>query len=144
MRGFSLRLFLVDNGVVFGFETDDFVVFHRESNEDVRADGDVAANHRIAAKDRGARIDDDVIFNRGMALLIAEFIGVLKRLRAEGDALVDADVIANDRRLADNHARAMVDEEIMTDRRAWMDINARGTMGKLAHHAGQDGYAFLI
>ena len=47
-------------------------------------------------------------------------------------------MLADDARFADDHARAVIDEEIPADRRAGMDIDARVAMRVLGHHARQE------
>ena len=65
----------------------------------------------------GARADRDVVLHRGVALAGRE-AGA-----AEGHALVERDAVTDHRRLADHHARAVVDEQPGTDLRGgWISI----------------------
>ena len=57
------------------------------------------------------------------------------RERAERRALIELDVVADDRRLADDDARAVVDEEVLADGCAGMNINARAAVRVLGHDA---------
>src|SRR5208337_2129640 len=42
---------------------------------------------------------------------------------AERDAVIESDIVADDRGFADHHARAMIDEETLADHRARMDVD---------------------
>src|SRR5262245_53646190 len=75
------------------------------------ADGDRPEHYRADA-------DDNIVFERGMAL------AALLARAAERHALVERDPIADFARLADHHAHAVVDEEAPADRRAGMDLDA--------------------
>src|SRR5512138_3044799 len=48
---------------------------------------------------------------------------------AQCDSVIDGDIVPDFSCLADNHAHAMIDEEVMPDRRTWMDFNT----GEPAH-----------
>ena len=68
----------------------------------------------IAAEDRGAGIDHDVVLDDRMPGVALDQIAVVvgrEMPRAERHGLVDADVVADDRGLADHHAGAVIDEE---------------------------------
>ena len=65
----------------------------------------------------------DAVFERRMPLGAAR--RAPRRLPAEGDAVVEHDVVADDRGLADDDAHAVVDEEAAADRGAGMDLDAR-------------------
>ena len=53
----------------------------------------------------------------------------------QGHALVQAAVAPQNTGFADNHAGAVVDEEILADGRAGVDVNARARMGHLGNDA---------
>ena len=133
-----LELSFVDDRIVFALEANDLVVLDGEGDEDVGTDGYVVADDGIPAQDRSARIDDDVVLDGRMTLLVAESVRMVERLRAEGDALVDADIVADLRGLADDDAGAVVDEEAMADGRARMDVDACRGMSEFAHHTRKD------
>ena len=63
---------------------------------------------------------------------------LVERERAERDALVELHVVADHARLADDDARAVVDEEPLADRRAGVDVDARLRVGELGHDARDD------
>ena len=46
-----------------------------------------------------------------------------RRKRAERCALIELDIVADDRRLADDDARAVVDEEVFSDLRTGVDVD---------------------
>ena len=60
--------------------------------EDVAADDGALANDGVAAENRGARIDRDVILDGRMAFLGPELAAARRRERTERDALIDLDV----------------------------------------------------
>ena len=64
--------------------------------------------------------------------------------RPEGHALVELDVVADHRRLADDHAGAVVDAEALADGRARMDVDAGARVGDLGQQPGQDGDALGV
>lgn len=60
---------------------------------------------------------------------------------AEGDALIDFDVGANDGGFADYDAGAVVDEEVISDCGAGVNVNASAAVGVFCHDARDVGYA---
>src|SRR5581483_12326783 len=87
---------------------------HHRVGADARAVADLEA-----AEDLGARADDDA-GTQGRVALGAR----IKRRAAKRHALVNRAAIAHFRRLADNHAHAVVDEDAGADPRARMDLDA--------------------
>lgn len=79
----------------------------------------------------GAAANGYVVAQRGVALacLIAG--------AAQGDALVERAVIANDRGLANNDAHGMVDEEVLADVCGGVNLDAGHMPGYLRHDAGK-------
>ena len=71
-------------------------------------------------------------------------MAVARAERAERHALIELDVVADDRRLADDDAGAVVDEEIFADLRAGVDVNAGRTVGILAHDARDERNLALV
>ncbi len=57
---------------------------------------------------------------------------------SEGHALVEPYVVADLSRLSDDHACAMVDEEVIPNGGAGMDIDPRDAVGVLRHHPGKE------
>ena len=70
------------------------------------------------AKDRRAQSHDDEIFDRGMALALAQTGS------AQTDTLVDQYIITDNRGLADDNAHAVIDETTRADRGSGMDLDA--------------------
>src|SRR3546814_16875828 len=71
-----------------------------------------AAPDLEGAEDLRAGADDDVVFERRVALHVTLAVAVnAGRGAAEGDALVEGHVVADLRGLADHHAHAVVAEE---------------------------------
>ena len=64
--------------------------------------------------------------------------------RAERHALIELDVIADDRCLADDDAGAVVDEEILADLRTGVDVDTCRAVGVLAHDARDERDLALI
>ncbi len=101
------------------------------------ADAGVVAQLDIA-EDLCARADDDVIAQGGVAFA-AFFAGA-----AEGDALVDQRVVADDRRFADHDAHAMVNEDAAPDRCAGVDFDPREEAGEMGDQPREEGEAPVI
>ena len=93
-----------------------------------------AAPDGDAAEDRRTGIDDDVVLDDRVAwVALAQFAAVadLKAPRSKGHRLVEAHVAADDRRLADDDACAVIDEESLADLSARVDVDAGLGMGDL-------------
>ncbi len=103
---------------------------------------DGAAADRDAAEDRRAGVDHDVVFDDRMARLAfderARFID-REPLRAKRDRLIDPHAFADDGRLADDDAGAVIDEEAAADLRARMNVDAGLRMRELRDDARNDG-----
>ena len=109
---------------------------HGAVGRDVLDDNGVAADlHVVTDGDvsqyLGAASNGYVVAQRGVALacLIAG--------AAQGDALVERAVIANDRGLANNDAHGMVDEEVLADMCGGVNLDAGHMPGYLRHDAGK-------
>ena len=85
----------------------------------VFADGDIAEHVGVVA-------DEDAVADGGVALAVA-FAGA-----AQGDALIDGDVAADDRGFADDDAGGVIDEEPTAEQRAGMNIDAGDRSGRSA------------
>ena len=74
-------------------------------------------------------------------MALARQTGVTRpgRQRAQRHALIQLDVAADDRRLADDDAGAVVDEEPRADLGAGVDIDTGAAVGVLRHDAGDHG-----
>ncbi len=80
-----------------------------------------------------------------MALRAASGAGrALDAERAQRDALVDLDRVADRARLADHDARAMIDEEGFADLGARVDVDAGERMRVLRHDARQHRHALCV
>src|SRR5206468_3106024 len=64
--------------------------------------------------------------------------------RAQGDALVELDVVPEHARLADHDARAVVDEERLADLGAGVYVDAGVRVRVLRHDARQHGHALAV
>ena len=110
-------------------------------DEGVAADDDVFTDDGIAAEDRRARIDRHVVMNGRVALFAAQVLTAPGRQRAERHALIDLDVVADHSRFTDNDARAVVNEEVLTDRRTRMYVDTGQAVGVLRHNSGNQRHA---
>src|SRR4051812_19093343 len=81
--------------------------WHRVGEPDVAADDRIRADDRVAAENRRVRVDHHAILDRGVALRAGRLLH--DRERTERDALVQLHVVADDCRLADHEAGAVVD-----------------------------------
>ncbi len=108
---------------------------------DAAADDAVVADDRFAAEDGRVGIDHHTVFNRRMPLVASDQIAVVIGGKAEGPqrhALINLDVIADFACLADHHAGAVVDEEVIADGRPRMNVDAGLLVGPFANHAGNE------
>ena len=89
----------------------------------------------------GCSVARDVVFEHGVARKVKRPpVGVvLEILGAEGDALVEHHVIADDGSGSDDDARAVVDGEVFADLRARMDVDTGGGMRHLREEARGHG-----
>ena len=114
---------------------------------DVSADDRAVADLGTAAEDGGVGVDNAVVADVGVALDALDGVALLvelKALRAEGNALIYLDVVADGGGLADNDTRAVVDKEILADCRACVDIYAGLLVGVLGHNSRQIGDAEAV
>ena len=62
---------------------------------------------------------------------------------AKSHAVEQQDVVANFRRLADDHSHAVVDEEALTDDCGWVDLDAGEVSGGLGQSASGEAVPFV-
>ena len=62
---------------------------------------------------------------------------VFKILRTKRNSLIENDMRANNSCLSDDNTRSVVDTEVLSDLRGWMDIYSRAAMRHLGQHARQ-------
>ena len=87
----------------------------------------MVADDGVAAENGRIGVDDDFVFEGGMAFHAADDVagGIAREAeRAEGDALIELDVLADVARFADDDAGAVVDEEARADARARSRLRA--------------------
>ena len=119
---------------------------HRFGEPDIAADDRVVPDGDVA-QDGGAGVDGDVVLKVGMAFGAFDDVAALvlgEAEGAEGDALVNLDLVAEHGGLADDHAGAMVDEEAVADGGAGVDVDAGDGVGVLAHDAGDQRHLGLV
>jgi hypothetical protein len=99
-------------------------------DEGVGSDAGVVA-YVDRAEDGGADADHDAVPDGGMA---AAALGVVPPAAAgERDAVIDRDIVTDDRGFTDHDAGPVVDEEAPPDGRARMDLDA----GQRPYHLGE-------
>src|SRR5690348_5125335 len=118
-------------------DTDDGRVWRRRGNNDRARTNPAATADMHGADHRGSGADHHVVLDRRMALLLLE-AGASQRY-----ALVDKDVVADFRGLADHHAHPMVDEQSSPDGGAGMDFDAGDPTGKFAQKPAEKTEAML-
>ena len=99
------------------------------------ADGDTA-------EDGGVGIYRDIILDDGVTRHVENIavLIVLETFCTKGNALIECDVIANDTRLSNDDASAMVDGEIFANLCTRMDVDARLGMGLLSDDTWNNGH----
>ena len=115
--------------------------FHQEH---IRPDGAAGADDGIATHDGSTRIDGDVVFDRGVTLLALERLARSQRASDEANTLIELHMLADLTGLANDHASAVIDEEVRADLRPRMDVDASAAMRPLRHHARQQWHLGLI
>ena len=81
-----------------------------------------------ASEDRCPRVDRYSVFDDWVARHPLAWVAVAverKAFRAQGDALVEFHVVADDRGFADYDASAVVDEKVGADLRSGVDVDTR-------------------
>ena len=107
----------------------------------------MVADDGLAAEDRGIGVDHDLILDRRVSLGVADDLaGLIPReaQRAERDTLVELDPVPDPRRLADDDARPMVDEEPAADRCPGVDIDPGLPLGVFRHHPRDQRHAQAV
>jgi len=113
------------------------------SQPDTAADHRTTSNHGLPAEDHRPGVDHAVVLDCGVALEVAEQPALLvldEAGPAQGHSLVDPYPVADDGRLADDHAGGVVDEEVLSDGRPGVDVAAGDRVGVLGEHPGQERY----
>ena len=83
------------------------------------------------AENLGACADHHIIFQGWVAFAF------FQAGPAQGDAVVQGHIVANFRRLTDHHPHAMIDEEFVTDRCPWVDLDPGQKPDDMREPAGQ-------
>ena len=103
------------------------------------ADGDTA-------QDRGIRIHRHVVLDDGVTgdVQHVPLLVVFETLRAQRHALIQRHVVADDRRLADHHARAVVYREVLAYLRPRVDVDTRLRVRLLRDDARDHGHLQFV
>lgn len=119
----------------------------RGAGRDGVGDKHIGTNHAVpadggaAAQDRRACVDRHVVLNGGVALFPPQALAASGGQSAQGHALIDLDMVADDRRLPHHNAGPVVDEEILADDGAGVDVDTGDAVGVFRHDPGQQGNA---
>ena len=106
---------------------------------------DIAANRRPTAygdppKDGCAGVDHNIVLDDGVPSPPLEQGTIAvhgEPLGPQRHTLIQANMPADDRSLADDDARTVVNEKAVADLGAWMNIDPRVGMGNLCNDAGE-------
>lgn len=115
------------------------VVRHRPGEERIAAHHRVLADHRLAAQNGGTGVDSHIVAHCGVPLSRQAGMARPGGQCAQRHTLIQLHMAADHRRLADNDACAVVDEEPRPDLRAGVDVDTRPAVGVLRHHPGDHG-----
>ena len=113
-------------------------------DEHVAADDGIVADHGVPAQYGRAGIDGHVVLDGGVAALAVQLLAAPGGQRAQGDALVELHIVADDGGLADDDAGAVVDEEVSADLRPGVDVDAGAAVGVFRHDPGDKGHLQLV
>jgi len=110
---------------------------------------DVAAYHGAlsesdASQDRRITVNDDVILEYRVTGNAFDGIAVVvqrETLRAERNALIQFDIVANDASRSNDNTSSVVDGEVMTYLSSRMDVNSCFAMGHFSNDARNQGHA---
>ena len=113
---------------------------HRFGEPNVTADDGMMPYCGLPAENGGLGIDGHIVFDVRVAFDTLDGPAVFvawKAQRAQSDALIDFHMVADDGRLADHHARTVVDKESLPDPGPGMDVDAGVGVRPLRHHSGK-------
>ena len=104
----------------------------------------MGADDGAATEDGCAGINGDVIFNGGMAFLAAQALAGGSGARSEGDTVIHFYVVADDRRFAHYTAGAVIDEKMMADGRAGVEVHSGASVRPFRHNARKERHVFFV
>ncbi len=110
--------------------------FHQSN---VGADDGAPPDVGLASQNGGVGVNDAVIAHGRMSFSSPDQVSFSIPGECDGPqgyALVDPDMVADLRRLADYNARSMVDKEVPADFGAWMNVDAGAGVGDFGEDAG--------
>ena len=117
---------------------------YRAGDKGAGAHHAIVTDHRLATQNGCVGIDGHIVFNGGVAALAPQALSAAGGKATQGHTLVDLHIFANDRGLANDDARAVVDEEKFTDGGAGVDVDARYAVGVLGHDAGDQRHTKAV
>lgn len=120
------------------FQDDRGSRLNTSSQKHARTDDRIVADFGLSAQHGGIGIHDDSVSDRWMSLHAANEFAVavgVETERTERYALIQLDVFTDFARLANHDTRAVIDEEMVPDRGARVNVDPRFLMSPLGHHA---------
>lgn len=124
--------------VIFTLEANHRVGGNAFHDENVGPNGAALANDRVPTEDGGIGINGNEVLYARMAFHSFHRIAVSilgEALGSQRDAMIQFHMLSNDGGFTNDDAGAVVDKEMIPNRRAWMDIDACSPMRPLGHHA---------
>ena len=104
----------------------------------------VVADGGAAAQNGGVGVNGHIVLNGGVPSCAPQTLAATGRKAAQGDTLVDLHMAAYNGGLADDDAGAVVDEEMIANGSAGMNIDTGDIVGMLRHNSGDHGHMQLI
>ena len=115
------------------FDTHRGIRINGAGQKGIGSDDHVVADLCRTAQQRGSGVNRHVVTHLRVAALTGNTLHARRRKGAQRHALIDFDMVADDARLAHYDACTMVDEEILANGGAGVDVDTRTRMGVLSH-----------
>ena len=132
-------------GLVFlvGGHVIHFEVFHAHAgvgtygirDEGVAADDGVFAHDGVSAENGCPCVNGDVVLDGGVTLFAGKFLAASCGKGAEGYALVNLHVLADDSSFANHDAGAMIDKKVFADGGSRVNVDARSGVRVFGHQS---------
>lgn len=109
------------------------------SHERAAGNDDALSDHCFTAEDGSTGIYGYMIFNCRMTLLAGQLLSAPGGQGAQGNALIEFDIVADLCGLTDNYACTVVDKEVFADGGAGVDIDSSPAMAYSVMIRGRNG-----
>lgn len=100
----------------------------------------MVSNRGVSAEDGRVGVDHHMVFNSGVSFNIPKILPAFilgETERAEGDTLINLDVIPHDAGLANDDSGSMIDKQVAAERCLRMDVDPVKAVRPLGNHPGQ-------